>query len=198
MSKYILKEELEALSKIKGELRGASLKGDGEFVERRLGKEAVVELENEMKSVGFPIDYSELKTLGFYPLKLDTVNLVLMKRMFFSEEEMIELGAFLSKSSLVLRFFMKYFVSVDKVIEKAPEMWRQSYTKGNLKVTKYDRQGREIVVRIEDFFAHPLYCKVFEGYFRSVVKMILKVPVLCEETRCQYEGDKEDEFHFRW
>ncbi len=198
MSKYILKEELEALGKIKGELRGASLKGDGEFVERRLGKEAVTELEHEMAEVGFPINYSELKSLAFYPLKLDAVNLVLMKRMFFSEKEMIELGSFLSKTSLVLRFFMKYFVSVDRVVEKASEMWGQSYTKGSLEVTKYDKQAREIIVRIEDFFAHPLYCKVFEGYFQSVVKMIIKAPVSCEETKCQYEGDKGDEFLFRW
>lgn len=198
MSKYILKEELEALGEIGGELRGASLKGDGEFVEQRLDKEAVAELEREMAEVGFPINYSELKTLGFYPLSLDAVNLVLMARMFFSEKEMIDLGSFLSKTSLVLRFFMKYFVSVDRVIEKAPEMWGQSYTKGTLKVIKYDKQKREIIIRIEDFFAHPLYCKVFEGYFQSVVKMILRTPVSCEEIKCQYEGDDVDEFRFRW
>jgi len=198
MSKFILKEELDALKKIKGEMRGVALKGDGDFLKKRMGEEAVKELERELKTVGFALDYSEIKSLGFYPLSLDALNLLLMKRMFFSEEEMVELGSFLSKTSLVLRFFMKYFVSVDRVVQKAPEMWRENYSLGRLEVVKYDKKEKVIIVRIKSFIIHPLYCRVFEGYFKSVTQMVLKTPVTCRETKCRYEGDGWDEFLLTW
>lgn len=192
-------EELKQLQKIKGEIRGVIIKGDGDFVLKEKGREGLRLLEEKMAFYGYPIQYDKIKIMAFYPLVIDAVNLVLIKRLFkFDEKKMNELGRFLSRSSLVLRIFMKYFVSLDMVAKKAPLIWRKNYSVGELEVAGLNKEKRELIVRIKNFSPHHYYCLVVPGYLSSVVEMIVRKKVRCKERKCIFRGDPYNEFLLCW
>ncbi len=193
------KKEIEKLKKIKGEVRGMALKGDGEYILKEKGKEGVERIERELKEAGFPLEFKKMKAMHFYPLSTDAAAVTLMNKIFeWKKEEMIELGSFLSKSSLVLRVFMKHFTSIEKVVEKASEMWRKNYTVGDLEVEKFNKKEGKLVVNIKNFKATPLYCPIFQGYLESVTQMVLSRQAKCEETKCIFKKDPYCEFTIDW
>ena len=194
-----LKEEIEKLRKVKGEIRGVSLKGDGEFVLKEVGEKGLKKLEETMAKLGFPIKYREIKPMSFYPLSLDAINLVTITKLFnFDEKKLQELGRFLAKASLLLRLFMRYFASIETIAKKAPEMWKKSYTIGDLKFVKFDKEKKHMIIRLGNFQVHPLYCPVFRGYLSCVVHMVINSEITCEETKCMFRGDPYHEFSLKW
>lgn len=199
MENVVSKEELDSLSKIQGEVRGLAFKGDADFVLHELGEEGLLKLESEMANQGFPVKYRNVKPMNFYPLSMDAISFLTMKRLFHFEDKKIqELGSYLARVSLVLKLFMKYFVSLETVAQKAPEMWRNHYTVGNLTIASIDEEKREITLRLENFNPHELYCLIFQGYFCNVIQMIVGKKPVSEETKCMFKGDPYHEFVIRW
>ncbi len=193
------KKEIEKLKGIKGEVRGMALKGDGEYILKEKDKVAVEKIEQELKKAGFPLEFEKMKAMHFYPLSTDAATLTLMNKIFgWEREEMIKLGTFLSKSSLVLRVFMKHFTSIEKVVEKASEMWRKNYTVGNLEVTEFNKEGGKLIIRLKNFKATPFYCPIFQGYLESVAQMVLNKEASCKETKCTFKKDPYCEFRVKW
>lgn len=199
MDELIPKEELEELKKIKGEVRGVALRDDAEFIFCNKGEEGIRKLEEAMACFGYPIKYKEVRTMDFYPLSMDAVNLVLIQKLFdFDNKKIQELGSFLARASFILRLFMKYFGSLATVAKEAPRMWRKNYTIGDLEVKDFDEKKKYAIIRLREFRLHPLYCQVFTGYFTNVLQMILKRKPLCEETKCMFGGDEYHEFLLKW
>ncbi len=199
MPEILSKEELQELSNIKGEIRGVSLQDDGKFVLSQVGQEGLKRLEEEMAILGYPIKYGEIKPMDFYPLSLDVANVIVMQRLFnFSDEKFQELGSFLAKTSLILRLFMKYFVSLKRMAKEAPGIWKKNYTAGDLKITGLDEINKNLTLRVENFKLHPIYCQILIGYFSSVIQMIARNKPTCQEAKCMFSGDPYHEFYFRW
>jgi hypothetical protein len=199
MKQNNLKKEVEKAKKIKGEVRGIAPKSHLEFILKEKGEDGLKILEDKIAELGYPIKYKKMRAMDFYPLALEVAVLLALKELFnFDEKKFRELGAFGSKHSLIMRVFMKYFVSLKLTANQTPKMWRGYYTTGDLKVTELDEKKKYLVMRVENFALHPLHCQVLRGYFPSVTKMIVKSPVSCEERRCIFEGDSCHEFLLKW
>jgi len=199
MEEIISKEELDKLMKIEGEVRGVGMKGGEEFILKEKGEEGLKQLEEAMAKLGCPIKYKEIESTHFYPLGWEAVTFLVFMRLFnFDDEKIQEAGGFLTKTSLFLRLFMKYFVSLQRMIEEVPKIWRRSYTVGDLKVVEFNEEKRYVVLRLENFRVHPFYCQVFIGYFQSVLRMIVRGEPSCEETKCVFRGDPYHEFLLKW
>jgi len=197
MEQIITKEEIKEFLKLKGEIRGIGFKTEAKFILEEEGEEGLKKLEDQMAKLGYP--YNEIKTMDFYPVGLLAVALVVIKRLFnYDDKKFQEMGKFEAKSSLIIRLFMKYFVSLERVAKEAPKMWRKYYTIGDLKVPEVNQEKRYIIIRIENFSLHPILCQVLIGYFLSIVKMVLKSEVVCEEAKCVFRGDECHEFLMRW
>jgi hypothetical protein len=197
IEQIITKKEFDEFLKLKGEIRGLGFKTEAKFVLKEEGEEGLKRLEDQMAKFGYP--YSEIKTMDFYPLGLLAVALVVIKRLFnYDDKKFQEMGKFEAKSSLIIRLFMKYFVSLEKVAKEAPKMWRKYYTVGDLRVLKVDQEKRHIIIRIENFSLHPILCQILIGYFHSIVRMVLKGEITCEETKCVFRGDEYHEFSMKW
>ncbi len=198
MEEIISKEEFEKLMSIPGEIRGLGFQTEANFVREKRGKEALKKLENEMARLGHP--YSGIRTMDFYPIGLLVVALLSIKRLFnFTDEDFREMGKFEAKSSLVIRLFMKYFVSLDKVSKEASKIWRKYYSKGDLSIAEMDEEGKRVVIKLENFKLHPILCHVLMGYFLSIIKMIVRSDqITCEETKCVHKGDEYHEFIIKW
>ena len=199
MQEIITKEIAQELMSIKGETRGMAIKDDFEYVLLKKGKEGLEKLENEMKNLGYPIKYKDIKVMNFYPSGLEPIVMIATNKVFdFTKEDFRELGKFSARLPLIIRLFMKYFGSLDMIVKNIQKMWRTYYTKGNLKVVDFNKDKRYVIVRLEDFALHPFYCIGLEGYFSTIVSMVIKGSATCQETKCVHRGDDYHEFLVKW
>jgi len=190
---------LAQLTGDEGKVRGVVFETDKRYILREKGKGILAQVEVELKMMGYPIKYSQIKTMDFYPFKLRVASLLAIKKVCgFSDEKIKEMGFQAPKFSLVVKLFIKYFSSVPTAIQKAPALWKKHYTTGKLSVIELDEEARKIVLRIEDTSLHPLICQYLVGYLASVTQMIIGVPILMKETKCTSLGEKYHEYSGTW
>ncbi len=199
MEEEITQEVIEKLMQIKGECRGTALKSDADFILKEEGKDGVMKLEEKMAELGYPIKYKNIKATNFFPIGLRAIQLMVLKKHFgFNREKFRQLGLFQTKVSLIVKIFMKFFVSLQAVSNQAPKMWRKHYTVGNLEVSKIDKEKKEGLIILKNFNLHPFHCQFLEGFFASIVSMIVGDTVVCEEIKCTFKGDDYHEFLGKW
>jgi predicted hydrocarbon binding protein len=124
--------------------------------------------------------------------------MICAKRLFdFTEEDFREWGKF-GEKSLLIRLFMKYFVSIERVAKEAPRMWRHNLTVGDINVIEINKEKKSLILKLENFTILPCYCQALSGYFSSIVQMVVGKEVICEETKCVHKGDDYHEFLLEW
>ena len=201
MEKIISKGELNELIKIKGEMRGITIKPGSEFILREEGKEGLKRLEDTMAELGYPIKYKKMRSIDLYPIGLIAISLLTTKRLFnYDDKKFQEMGRLTAKTSFLIGIFIRrHFLSLKKIIKETPKVWGKYSTIGTLRVVEFNEAKKYFVLRLENFVFHPLYCKILEGFFSGMVKTIVKSPtVVCEETKCVHRGDEYHEFIVRW
>lgn len=199
MKPLITKKEFDELMAIEGKVRGVSFKTEEAFIIKKEGKEGPRKIEDAITNLGYSFNFEDIKGLEFYPLGLEVANLILIKRIFgWDDGDFQEMGRFESKISLIIKLFMRYFVSIEKALSLASKMWSKYYSIGNIKATEINKEKRYIVLKLDNFSIHPLYCQNFKGYFSSLARMIIGERVVCEETKCPFKGDEYHEFLLRW
>lgn len=198
MPEDLTEEIAKKLMEVKGEVKGVVFKTDAEFISREKGAEGLRKVENELKRIGYPIEYKNIKTMAYYPMGLRALSLLAIQQALnFSNEEIKRMGASAPKFSLIIKLFLQYFLSVQKTAEKACEIWEGHYTAGQLSA-KSNEEEKYAILRLKDLTLHPLLCRYLEGYFSTIVQMVVKSPVTSKETKCSFKGDDYHEFLLRW
>ena len=146
------------------------------------------------------LKYEDIRKMEFYPLGIQAVTFELTREFFnYDKQRFREIGKFVSKVSLILRLFTKYFVSAEKVIKEIPEMWRKNYTTGELKIMDYKESDNHVVLRLENFRLHLFHGQVLVGYFHTVTGMLGgRGTVEIKETKSPFLGDEYYEFFLKW
>ena len=200
MEEEILNPKIvKQLLSIKGQCRDMAIQDNIEFILAHEGGAGLVLVEKVMAEAKCPFKTSDLKSSHFFPIGFETIMLLAIKKAFnYSDEEFEEVGISNAKQSLIVRIFAKYFVSLEKVAEEAPRMWKRYYTLGETEIVRFSEEKKEVVIRVKDFKVHPLHCQVFKGYFGVVIRMIVGVPVKSQETACVFHGGAYDEFTLTW
>ena len=199
MEDIISKDIVKKLMNINGMVRGMAIKSHGDFVLKEKGRQDLEELERMMAEFGCPINHKKLQTWEFYPIGVEIVELLAIKKLFgFEDEKFEEIGSFESMSSLLIKVFLKYFTSFKTVAEQAPSIWKKYYTVGSLRIGEVNERERYAVLILENFKVHPLHCFHLKGYFASVLKMVVGSKVSCQETKCPFNGDSYHEFLLKW
>ncbi len=197
MEKAISQQELSELLSLKGQTRGIGFKTEANFILKDQGKEGLEKLEKAMADLGFP--YDKIREMEFYPIGWLGIALVAIRNLFgYDDKKFQEMGQFEAKSSLIIRLFMKYFVSLQRVSKEASAMWRKYYTIGELEIVEIDEQKKQAAIRVKDFKLHPILCQVLLGYYMSILKMILSKEITAQETKCVHKGDDYHEFMIKW
>ena len=196
----LTKSLADKLLKLKGEARGIHFKNDADYVSVKKGKKDLKKVEEELERVGCPLKYSEVETLGFYPIGWRALSLLAIKKVFnWGDEEFRELGAFTTGVSLVVRIYMKFFGSLELLLKKSPQIYNEYFTEGELHISDYDMEKGYAVVGLRGLDLHPIYCRVLEGYLEKFAKMVLKSGnTKCRETKCTFKGDDYHQFKIKW
>jgi len=198
----IKEDEVKKIMKVKIETRGVVLKTDGEYILEKEGEKGLKQLEAELKRLGHPIKYREIETMAFYPAGLRALSLLAIKKTFnFDDEKIQEMGVVATKKSLIIKLFIRYFLSVQKVFfEEAPRIWQKHWTKGILTPLKLNEEKKYAILKLENFDLHPLYCSVYlPGYFSGILQMLIKTnKITAQETKCSFRGDEYHEYLLKW
>lgn len=198
MEQKLTKELAKKLIEIKGETRGVVFKTDGEYILREKGKKALEKVEKEMARLGHPIKYEQIQGMGFYPIGLRALALLVIKKVLnFDKKEIEQMGRAAPKASLIMKFFMKYFVSIKILAKQAPKIWEEHYTVGELDAEVPEKE-RYIILRLKGLNLHPVFCTYLAGYFATTTQMVVKGPVVSEETKCTFKGDRYHEYLLKW
>lgn len=199
MEQVISKEEFNELMKLEGEVKGTGIKTHGKFILKEEGEEGLKKIEETMAGLGYPIKLKGIKSTTLYPFGVEAAILLAIKRLFnYDDKKFNEMGRFHAKSSLIIRLFMKYFVSLERVSEEGLKIWRRYFTIGSLEVVEVDEEKRHMIFRVKNFWFHPLHCQILMGSIPTIIQMIVGGKVICEETKCLYRDDEYHEFVLKW
>ena len=195
----LTKEKVVELLKIKGEARGLVVKSDWDYIFNHYGQEGIEKIEKRMEELGQPFKYAEIENMVFYPIGLDVVSMLVTKEIFgLDDARMVEMGASGPTSSIILRILMKYFLSIDRILNEASKTWQKHYTIGKMTAPLIDKDGGRVDLVLSEFVTHPIHCLVIRGYLGKVLEMIVGYPVTTSEVECPFSGGSVHKFEIRW
>jgi len=193
----ITKEELDNLIKLKGEARGAVFQTDAEYVRLTKGEVGLSKVQEELKRMGHPIDYKNIRATEWYPVGLRAVSLLVIQKVFnWDDKEIEKMGNTAPKYSFIVRLLMKYFLTFPMSYKQSPTYWKKHYTIGKFETPGYDLEKKYYVARLKDFKTHPVVCVYLGGYFMRIGQFVLKGAknFKVKETKCVFSGDHYHEF----
>jgi len=196
----LTKKIIYELMKVKGEARGITFKTDADFILHKKGGKGLKKVEAELKNLGHPLEYKEIESMNFYPIGLRILSLLAaQKALGFSEKDIEQMGARAPKFSLLIKLFLQFFYSIPKTIKQVPKMWGKHYTVGQLRAEIYEER-QHAVVRLSGLIIHPIFCCYLNGYFATVLQMVVKERVTSEEVKCPFKNTehKYHEFLLKW
>ncbi len=201
MSYQITEQDIDEILNKPGKVRGVVFKTDYRFIVDKFGEGGVKRVEEELERMKCSFSYKdEIDNMSFYPIGMRTISLIAIhKALGIDREGIKEMGMNAPKFSLMIKFFMRHFLSPEKIFEKAGEMWEKHYTVGALKPTEMDLEKRCMKASIYDIELHPILSDYFCGYFSFILKMGVGEDVsVVEEQKESEDGNKYHEFTFTW
>ena len=194
------REEIDELLKVEGEVKGAVFKTDLHYIIERGGKESIKKVENKLKEMGQDFDFEKDSTnLSSHPIGLRVLSLIAISQVFdLNREDIKDMGRTAPKFSMVVKFFMRYLISVQSIMDKAGDLWKKHYSVGRLEVSENNEEKRYMKIALYDLSLHPILCDYLSAYFEFIVKLGVGEEVTSEEVMCTHKGDNYHEFIERW
>ncbi len=187
--------------KIKGNVRGEIIIANALYIKEKRGEQGLMELENTLKELGYPIEFKTVKPLEWYSEALSSLAVITAKEIFsWSNDDIFEMGKSAPKISLiVIKLFLKYLVSIRRIFEMAPVYWQKYFDTGRLESVEINEEKKFAIVRVRDHLYHPLICIYEAGYFLGVIQLTGRLNGLTiTETNCEFRGDPFHEYILRW
>ncbi len=196
----ITKEAINEMMNAPGEVCGATLKTDKDFILKKGGEEKLKEVEKELEEMGYPFSYKKIENMKFYPWGRRVLSLIAISRVFKMDREKIkEMGMNAPKKSFLVKLFMRYFLTPESTFKKVSSLWRQHHTIGRLEVIRINKEERNTSLRLYNLNFHPIFCDYLCGYFIGIAKMVEGSQVTCEEKKCFFKGESFfHEFFLTW
>ncbi len=199
MNNPTLPEGLNKLKDLPYEVRGVGVKNVLDFILAEEGEEGLRRLEEKMLNLGFTVRHKELKMLQFYHISLYLALCLVIKEVFdYQDEDFVKMGRFMAKSSLIIRLFLKHFVSINNTVTQAPRAWEKYFTVGSLEIDEVGERDRKLTARLRGFDFHPLHNQITKGFLEASIQMIVRDPTRCDIVKSSYKGDDCNEFVVSW
>lgn len=194
----ISKEQIGELVNNDGKVRGAVLHTDAEYIRRHQGEETLQRVEEETKQMGYPVAYGRVKLMDWYPVGLRAISLLAIKKILnWDDEQLKEMGRSAPAYSIITKLMLRYFVSLDILVERLQSYWNKNYSTGSLTGRLSDKS---VLICLKDSqIPRPLF-PYLEGYFVRAMGMIIgnQQQIRIEETRWLHRDSKCYEFALRW
>jgi hypothetical protein len=197
---YLKKEEVAQILAIPGNVKGTVILTNIEYLRKKGGKEAVEKLKNRIKELEIPIDLERVEHASMYPEAVSVLIILLIKEILnLDEKGIFEMGEAAVKLSPIVKTLTKFFKSLDVVLKKASEYWKEYFDFGELEVGEYNKEKKYAIIRIKGYKFHPLICIYLAGNIYQVAKLASgSQKIAIEERKCVFKGDHFHEFYVSW
>jgi len=200
-NKYkVTKEEAQQLTKIPGNVKGAVILADLEYVRRKKGIAAQEAIQRRLQELGYNISLKNIKPMDWYPEALSVLIILLAKEVLgLDENGIFEMGKAAPKLSIFIKLLTRFFLSIRKCFEEAPKYWKRHFDFGELEAVEFNEKERYAIIRVKGYKFHPLMCHYHKGYFLEIAQLALgKKPAEIKETKCVFRGDPYHEYLITW
>lgn len=196
-----IKKEIDEIMTKKGNVKGEVLRDHFLYIKYKEGEEGVKKLEKLLEEYGYPLKFLEINQLEWYKDAYCGLILFLVKEFFnWEDKSFIEMGEGVTKYSfIVTKILLRYFISIDYLLNKAPKLWKKHLDFGELKVEEFNRNEKYAILKIKDYDIHPLTCLYQAGYYKGLFKYVVSEKnVVVKEEKCIYRGDHFHLYKISW
>jgi hypothetical protein len=196
----ITRSEFQDIINLEGQVRGSTLNTDAAFIKSRGGGDGMRKVQETFRQLGYPIEYSHIRDMGWYPICLRVLSLRVIQDVFdLKDDEVKTMGDTAPKFSFIVKVFMKFTGMPEKALTRIPEYWRMHYSVGDIRVDEVNQKKGYLVVQLEDFIIHRIMCRYLEGYFRRLLQFSFTThEVRSKETKCAFNGAPYHEYNIAW
>jgi len=198
--KKSLKETADRLLKTEGNVRGEVFRNTFSYIRETQGEQAVKLLEDKLAELGYPLKFKDVNRMSWYPEGLSVLLVLLTKEVLgFSDSDVFKMGNSVLKYSFIIKVMVRHFVSLDKVLERAPLLWNKHFDFGGVEIVEANEEKKYAIVRILGYKFHEVGCHYLAGYFLRVVQLCIKSDkITIKETKCAHQGSPYHEFLVEW
>ncbi len=200
MNNEIKREADEMMSK-EGNVKGEVLRNHFLYIKEKEGEKAIKKIENLLAEYGYPLNFLEIKKLDWYKDGYCGVILLLLKKEFrWEDEDFVNMGEGITRYSfIVTKILLRYLISVEFFLKKAPHLWNKHLDFGELEVKDFNENEKYAVLKVKDYDIHPLTCLYQKGYYKGLFRYIVKEKnITVEEENCIYKGDSFHSYRIKW
>jgi len=183
----VSKEEISEIVSNDGKVRGVVLYTDAEYIRRHEGEETLRRVEEETREMGFPIDYGEVKLMDWYPIGLRAISLQAIKKVLnWDDEQLKGMGRSAPTYSIITKLMLRYFVSLNTLVERVQSYWDKNYTVGFITARLIDKS---VFICLKDCQIPRALFPYLEGYFLRAMGMVIgnHEQIRLEETKWMHE-----------
>lgn len=194
----VSKEEISEIVSNDGKVRGVVLYTDAEYIRRHEGEETLRRVEQETREMGYPIDYGKVKLMDWYPIGLRAISLQAIKKVLnWDDEQLKGMGRSAPTYSIITKLMLRYFVSLNTLVERVQSYWDKNYTVGFITARLFDKS---VFICLKDCQIPRALFPYLEGYFLRAMGMVIgnHEQIRLEETKWMHEDGKCHEFVLRW
>lgn len=194
-----LKEKVDILMKIEGNMRGELLRNNYIYLKEKEGERAVKIMENRLKELGYPLPFNEISAYAWYKDAFCAAFMLIFQEKFnWKEEDIVNVGKFALRYSFIMRLAFKYLVSTKLAFWAAPKLWHKNVDYGEIEGYKINEAGKYLIFRFKNWGLDPLVCLYIKGYLTALFTLIGKNKVRVEETNCIFKQGPYHEYKVSW
>ncbi len=196
-----LQYEADLIMAIPGDVKGEVFRTHAIFIEYKEGEAGLKKVEETMNSLGFPIVFSEIKPEKWYREALSVLVILVSKVVFnWSDDDVYNMGNSAPKHSFIIKVFIKHFLSVKDIFERAEQYWKKHYNFGSFEKVEFNEEERYIIISIKGYSFHPIVCDTyFRGYFTAIAKLSLSSNnVRTEIIKNVFNRDEYNQYKISW
>lgn len=178
--------------------KGAIFRANAAYIRKIVGEDGFQKVTARVasKHPGFNVD--AMKDKDWVQLEMRVAFLDACKsELDWDDKRVYLMGADAAQRSSIIMSFVSYFLTINKALKFAPELWANNYNTGTIEVLENERGQGKLVLR--DFKHSPVLCTYLAGFFHGVGTKVSKAAdVKVKEEECVHKGGTGCVFSFKW
>jgi predicted hydrocarbon binding protein len=178
--------------------KGAIFRVNASYIRKICGEDGFQKVISAVGKKWPHFNVDSMKEKDWFPLEMRIAFLEACRsELGWDDKRIYLMGSDAAQHSSIIMSFISYFLTVNKAIGYAPEMWGHNYNTGKLEILENQKGSGKLI--LTDFKHSPILCTYLAGYFHGVGATVAKAAdVKVTEEKCVHKGAEHCVFAFKW